>query len=323
MTIGSILLWLLAAALAGVLGVLGYFAFVTARVARQAERLVPAPGRFVTIDGHRIHYFDRGQGRPIVFIHGLGGTQFHFLPLLAALERDFRLVALDRPGSGYSTRVGLTPASPKQHAAFIARFIDELGLERPLLVGHSLGGAIALAVALDHPDKISGLALIAPLTRYQGEVAPEFADLDIRSPLLRRFIAHTIAVPRSLRNGARVLACVFGPQEPPADYAVAGGAFSALRPSHFFGTSTDLMAVDPVMLEQQERYGELKLPVGVIYGTADRVLDWEKHGKLLESAVRGLDAEYLDGVGHMPQYAQPERVAAFVLRMAAKAFGTH
>src|SRR5690606_11676526 len=158
-TIGSILLWLLAAALAGLLG---DFAFVTARVARQAERLVPPPGRFVTIDGHRIHYFDRRQGRPIVFIHGLGGTQFHFLPLFAALERDFRLVALDRPGSGYSTRVGLTPASPKQHAAFIARFIDELGLERPLLVGHSLGGAIALAVALDHPDKISGLALIAP-----------------------------------------------------------------------------------------------------------------------------------------------------------------
>jgi pimeloyl-ACP methyl ester carboxylesterase len=212
-------------------------------------------------------------------------------------------------------------ASPKEQAVFIARFIDAIGLERPLLVGHSLGGAVALATALDHSDKISGLALISPLTQREDEVAPEFAPLEIGSPLRRRLFAHTLAVPGAIRHGARTLAYVFGPQEPPADYAVAGGAMSALTPEHFFASSTDFRAVKDVMGEQQERYGELGLPVGVIFGTADRVIDWERHGKGVAGKIRDLDFEPLEGIGHMPQFVATDRVEAFIRRIAARAYG--
>ena len=320
MGIGGILATLLAVIIAAAILVAGYYVYVTWRISRHAERLVPPPGKFVTVDGHRIHYVERGQGRPILFVHGLGGTQFQFRPLFPGLEKDFRLVAVDRPGSGYSRRNGLAPASPKEHAAFLARLIAELGLERPLVVGHSLGGAVSLALALDHPDSISGLALLSPLTQREGKVAPQFADLYVPSPLKRRIIARTVAIPRSVKAAPQTLDFIFGPQQPPADYAVAGGAMSTLRPAHFFGTSTDFGAIGRVMKEQQARYGELSVPVGILFGTADRVVDWQRHGKALEGVVPGLDFETVEGVGHMPQFAATDRVVAFVRRMAGKAF---
>lgn len=320
MTLEGTLIAILGVSIAVLVAIVLYYVLATWRIARQARRLVPPPGTFVEIDGNRIHYVDRGRGLPILFVHGLGGTQFHFQPLFERLEGDFRLIAVDRPGSGYSTRRGLTPASPQEHAEFLAKFIEAIGLERPLLVGHSLGGAVALATALDHADKISGLALVSPLTQREGGVAPEFAPLVIPSPLKRRLIACTVAVPNSVKAGPQTLAYVFGPQDPPADYAIAGGALSALTPEHFFGTSTDFVAIGKVMRRQQERYGELEMPVGVIYGTADRVLDWKKHGEALVGRIHDLDFETIEGIGHMPQFAAGDRVEAFIRRIAARAF---
>lgn len=312
----SILLLLVVA----ILLVAGYHSYVTARLARRAEALVPPPGKFVSVDGNRIHYVERGAGRPILFIHGLGGTQFHLTPpLFSRLEKDFRLIAVDRPGSGYSTRRRGGPVTPAEQAAFIARLIDAFGLEKPLVVGHSLGGAIALALALDFPEKISGLALFAPLTRYVSKVSPEFAALHIRSPFIRWIVAHTIATPNAIKYGPQMLEFVFGPQPPPDDYAIAGGALSLIRPSHFYATSTDFVAVAETMKTQETRYGELKLPVGVFSGTADRVVDFEDNSAWLEGHISDLDLEVLEGVGHMPQYSEPDRAEAFVRRMAAKA----
>ncbi|MEX0956325.1 MAG: alpha/beta fold hydrolase [Rhizobiaceae bacterium] len=315
--ISSILLLLVVA----ILLVAGYHAFVTGRVARRAEALVPPPGKFVAIDGNRIHYVERGEGRPILFIHGLGGTQFNLThPLFSGLEKDFRLIAIDRPGSGYSTRKRGGPVTPAAQAAFIARLIDEFGLEKPLVVGHSLGGAISLALALDFPEKISGLALFAPLTRYVDRVSPEFAALYIRSPFIRWVVAHTVSTPNAIKYGPQTLDFVFGPQKPPEDYAIAGGALSGLRPSHFYATSTDFVAVAETMKTQETRYGELKLPVGVFFGTADRVVNFKNNGAWLEGRIAGLDLEVLEGIGHMPQYSEADKAEAFIRRMAARAF---
>lgn len=316
--ISAVLLLLVVA----ILLIAGYHAFVTGRVARRAETLVPPPGEFTTLDGNRIHYVERGEGPPILFIHGLGGTQFHFThPLFERLEKDFRLIAVDRPGSGYSTRRKGGPVTPAEQAAFIARLIDAFGLEKPLVVGHSLGGAIALALAIDYPDKVSGLALIAPLTRHVEDVSPEFAALHIRSALVRWLVAHTVATPNAIKYAPQTLDYVFGPQKPPEDYAIAGGALSLLRPSHFYATSTDLVAVAETMKDQETRYGELKLPVGVFFGTADRVIDFEENGAWLKGRVADLDLEVLEGVGHMPHYSEADKAEAFIRRMAAKSFG--
>ena len=317
----EIIVWIVVLALVVALLLAGYFWLLTRRITRAALKLVPPPGKFIEIDGNRIHYVDRGQGRPIVFVHGLGGTQFHFTKsLFDLLDKDFRLIAFDRPGSGFSTRRGDTPASTSEQAAFVARFIDRLGLDRPLLVGHSLGGAIALATALDFPDKLSGLALISPLTHYSSEAGAKF-PLDIRQPWRRRLIAEIVSAPNAVKLGPATLEYVFGPQKPPDDYAVSGGAMIALLPSHFYAASTDFVATPRDMPRQETRYGELRMPVGIIFGGADRVLDVERNGRSMAGQVRDLDLEILEGVGHMPQFAERERVAAFIRRMAARAFG--
>lgn len=325
MTMDGIFTWGLVAVaallVAGTVALAAYHAVVTRRIARHAREAVPPPGRFIDVGDDSIHVVEEGEGRPILFIHGLGGTLFHFtFPLFGALRDEFRLIALDRPGSGYSERRGKGPASPREQARFIADFIDAAGLERPLVVGHSLGGAIALALALDHPDKIAGLALISPLTHHTAAIPPEFAALHIRSPLVRRIVAETIAVPLAVRNRDRVLGFVFGPNQPPDDYAIAGGAMLGLLPGHFFATSTDFVAIGSEMQAQENRYSDLSMPVGVLFGTHDRVLDPQRHGHAMAEKVPGLELELLEGVGHMPQYIERDRVAALIRRIAARAF---
>jgi pimeloyl-ACP methyl ester carboxylesterase len=202
----------------------------------------------------------------------------------------------------------------------ISAFIEALGLEMPLLVGHSLGGAIALATALDHPQQVSGLVLLAPLTHIEETIRPEFQGLYIRSPLKRWLLAHTLAVPKSLEMAPKTLAFVFGPQDWPADYAVAGGGMAGLRPSHIYATASDVVAIEHDLEDLQNRYGEITMPAGLLFGVADRVLDYRLHGLPMRDRIKGIEVEIVDGVGHMPQYAATELVIAFIRRIAGKAF---
>ncbi len=309
--------------LAAALGVAGYFVLLTRSIAAEAERHVPPAGAFLDIDGQRIHYVEKGAGRPILFIHGLGAQLHHFVgPLFGAFGDGWRLVAIDRPGSGYSTRASRSDGRLAGQALAVRHVIEALGLSRPLVVGHSLGGAVALKLALDHPDAISGLALISPHTDNTGGVPPEFSALNIRSRLKRRLLAETVAVPRARKDAAAVLSYVFGPQQPGADYMVAGGGWLGLRPSHVYASATDAVALDADRETLHGRFGEISMPVGILFGTADRVLDYQKHGVEMVGRIADLDLELLDGVGHLPQFVEPERTAAFIERIAARAFAS-
>ncbi|WP_214471866.1 alpha/beta fold hydrolase [Mesorhizobium sp. dw_380] len=317
----SILSWLLA--LLFLLAVLGiaYLLLATLRIAAKAERLVPPVGKFVEVDGHRIHYVDVGEGRPIVFLHGLGAQLHHFRhTLFAHFGPGYRLIALDRPGSGYSRRAnGATGRLPEQ-AALVQRFIAILGLERPLVVGHSLGGAIALTLAVEHPGAISGIALLAPLTHLEPRARQRFDLLYIPSRLLRWIMAYTVGIPMSLRYSRPTMEFIFAPQAVPADYMIGGGGWLGLRPVHFQATSADIVAIEQDLRRIEQRYGEIAMPAGMLFGTADRVIDVRIHGEPMQGKIEGLDFEPVEGVGHMPQFVQPERVAAFIQRVAAHAF---
>jgi pimeloyl-ACP methyl ester carboxylesterase len=320
MSIVSVALWATAAIIVVALLVAAVQVWRTQRIAAEAERAVPPAGRFVEVAGNRIHYVEKGEGRPILFIHGLGAQLHQFRsPLFGRLD-GFRLIAIDRPGSGYSVRAGGASGRLSEQASVVRGFIEALGLERPLVVGHSLGGAVALTLAIEHPEVVSGLALLSPHTRHSGKVAPEFAPLYIRSPLKRWLVSHTVAVPASQKFAAQTLAYVFGPQEAPADYMTEGGGWLGLRPSHFYGASTDIVDLvdDPAPIS--DRYCEIAVPVGILYGTADRVLDHRKHGADMVGKIPNLDLELAEGVGHMPQFAEPERTVAFIRRIAARAF---
>lgn len=319
----SILSWLLAVLF--LLAVLGIASLVLATqwIAAKAERLVPPVGKFIEIDGNRIHYVDVGEGRPIVFLHGLGAQLHHFRStLFGRFDPGYRLIALDRPGSGYSVRAsGATGRLPEQ-AEIVRRFIETLRLEKPLVVGHSLGGAIALTLAVEHPEAISGVALLAPLTHLEDGAREKFGPLYIPSRLLRRVMAHTMAIPTGLRYARPTMEFIFAPQVPPADYMVAAGGWLGLRPAHFYATSSDVVAIERDLGRIEGRYGEIAMPAGILFGAADRVIDIRIHGEPMQEKIEGLDFEAVDGLGHMPQFVGPERVIAFIERVAARAFST-
>lgn len=311
----SIILGVLAVALH-----IWWFARKTRGIAQFAETMVPPTGKFVTAGGRRFHVEDRGRGRPVVFIHGLGGNLHHFdIPLWPSMGQGYRLIAIDRRGSGYSAQDWGNDGAVTTHARDIAAILDELGVENALYVGHSLGGAVALAAALTTPEKVAGLALIAPLTVYNPEVAPQFRPLHVRSPRLRKFLVHTYAIPAAVKATEATLDFVFGPQRPPEDFAVGGAALTGVRPQHFYAASTDLVSIERDMPQIEARVGEIRVPTAVLFGTADRVLDYRRNGLSMERRLPGCEVRLLDGVGHMVQYAAPDATANFVKAMAARA----
>jgi pimeloyl-ACP methyl ester carboxylesterase len=295
--------------------------FFTAWTARRVEAVLPPPGRFVELSGSRIHYLDRGSGPTLLLIHGLGGGVRTFThSLVERLADEYRVVVMDRPGCGYSTRATGDCARVSSQAETVSAFIDALELDRPVLVGHSLGGAVALTVSLEHPEQVRGLALIAPLANEQEDVPPIFRRLSIRSHVLRQLVAWTVATPTSMLRRARVLDTIFGPDAAPRDYATAGGGLLSLRPKSFRTASEDLVALEGEMPSLVRRYAELRIPIGILYGTGDRVLDHRLHGVAVASKISGGELELVEG-GHMLPLTAPDRVAAFVRKVAARAFG--
>jgi pimeloyl-ACP methyl ester carboxylesterase len=312
--------WIVAVAVIALLLLpLAGLALFSAWTARQVEKRLPPHGDFIEVDGACIHYLDEGSGPTLLLIHGLAGqTRVFTHSLLDRLKSQYRVVILDRPGCGYSTRPPRASAAISAQARTIAHFIDKLGLKRPLVVGHSLGGAIALSLALDHPDRVGGLALLAPLTHAQDEVPPLFRGLAVKSPMMRHFIAWTSAIPLSIRNRQFVLEQAFGPQPVVADYGTLGGGLLNLRPRSYVNASRDLMATTQDMAQMQERYHQLTIPVGMLFGTGDRLLDHIKHGAAMAAKVAGLDLELIEGGGHMVPISSADRTVTLITRVAER-----
>lgn len=284
----------------------------TAFTAKRVEAGLPPEGRFIEVGGARLHVIEAGKGPAILMIHGLGGVARNFnYQVLGDLAKTHRVIAVDRPGSGYSSRHRLSAARLDVQADVMAALIDALKLGRPLVVGHSLGGAVALATALRHPDKVSGLALIAPLTHMPEGVPKAFSGMMVSQSWLRKLIAWTLATPMTILNRDKVMDIVFGPEAVPDDFGVRGGGYLGLRPSQFVASSSDLNALEEVLPRMQERYAAMDLPVAVLYGRQDRILDPAEQGEALVAVIPGAELQLVDG-GHMLPITQPDLTSDFI-----------
>jgi pimeloyl-ACP methyl ester carboxylesterase len=291
----SILLWI-----AGVIAVIGaLLALWTFYIARKIDAALPAQGHWVAVTGGRIHYVEMGpaDAPPVVMIHGILAQLRHFSYALAdRMAKDHRVILIDRPGWGHSTIEGRRPGIGAQ-ADMVAEALDKLGIEKPLLVGHSMGGAVSLALALRHPGVPRGLALIAPYTQPVDNVVDTFRSLLVPQRLAP-MIAWTLSVPIGIKSGGKKAAQAFSPDPVPADFGLKGGGLLALKPASFQSGVFEIAVANTEMQAQAPRYGELKLPVAILYGRGDYLLEPALHGRKTAAEIPGAKLTEIEG-GHM------------------------
>jgi len=310
------------AALVGAAGVL------TVLEAARVEAAHPAAGRFVEVEGGRLHVLELGpSGRedrpPIVLVHGASGNLNDLrLALGDRLARNRRVILVDRPGHGWSDRPGgVADASPARQAAVIVEALDRMGIGRFVLLGHSLGGAVASALALAWPDRLAGLILLAPVTHpWKGNI--DWYNIILSTPVIGRLFAHTVAVPLSFLLLDGGVASVFAPQPAPADYVRRAAIRLLTRPAQFVANAQDIAALKAFVAEQAPRYREIGVPTIVLTGTDDATVAPHIHARAFARAVPHARLITLAGIGHMPHHVSADNVVAAVEQLPMRAATT-
>lgn len=276
-------------------------------VGAAARALVPVEGRPIRMsNGRRVQVLDRGDGPPVVLIHGLGGQLQNFARLVPLL-RDHRVLAIDRAGAGRSAPAARGGATLPAQAALIAEAMAARGIGPAVIVGHSLGGAVALQLAADRPDLVSGVVTIGALTR---PVHPRLAAVGRavgEAPPLREAMAHLLTAPSLPFATPWFLWLIFAPERMPRDFLLHDGALLAAQPRAVSGVLRDLDVVARGIGTLQSRLPGLAMPVTALHATGDRVLG-PAEARHLASLVPQARLELVPG-GHMLPVTQPALVA--------------
>jgi pimeloyl-ACP methyl ester carboxylesterase len=300
-------------------------ALLVRHLTKRAEKQHRPVGKFAHIGNTQIHYVDRGSGPPVVVLHGNGSMieELESSHLLKQLAQTHRVVAMDRPGFGLSTRPN-RDWSPEREAELLLALIHQLGLERPVVVAHSWATLVALSLALEEPDAVSGLVLIGgyyyPTTRadvaMQRLVAmPAVGDLYRHTllPLLAR-----VSAPFGFKH-------MFSPLRPTAEFLQHYSVPMATRPSQLRSVADDTVEMPRAAARLAPRYAELRLPVDLIAGIDDKVVTPAHHSRRLNGELHNSILDEVPGVGHMVHHAHPrlvERRVAHVFQRALKPVAT-
>ena len=303
----------LGAALAASAAALAAAAVYNAYRAREAERGHPPAGRFVTVDGVRLHYLEWGEGPPVVLLHGnvVTADDFELSGIPRLLAGRHRVVAFDRPGFGYSDRPKGKAWTAARQAGLLRRAFARLGIERPVVAGHSWGTLVALELALRYPDAVDGLVLLG------GYYHPTMrADVPLFSPpaipVIGTVLCHTVSPLLGTAMLPLAFKAMFSPRPVPERFARDFPRGLSVRPSQVRAEAQDTATMIPAAAALRHRFGELRMPVTIMAGTADRVVDVEAHAARLHDEIPHSVLRLVAGAGHMVHHAAPEQVAEAV-----------
>lgn len=282
-------------------------------------RAAPA-GTMVMVDGVPIRLVRTGRGRPVCLIHGASGNladmTFRLGPALAG---SFEVIAIDRPGHGRSGMPEGGGVSLSTQAALLRGALAQIGVERPIVVGHSYGGSVALAWAMDAPETMSALVLLAaPSQTWEGGLGllTDLLANPLSGPVLARGFSHLVT--RGFAE--QTLGTVFSPQAPPPGYLDHLGLDLVLQPASLRENARQLDALKGELRPMIPFYPGLPMPIELVHGEADRTVGLEIHSAVFARQVAGSRLTRLPGIGHMlHQVATAEVVAR--IDAAARAAG--
>lgn len=300
---------------------LGGGSYVVDRRAIQQEALAraayPPTGQFVTVNGTRIHAHIEGSGPDLVLIHGAGGNTRDFsFDLAGKLARTYRVIAFDRPGMGWSDDMGAAGEDPANQARLLKAAAIQLGVTDPIVLGHSYGGAVAMAWALQDPSAIHAVVLVAGATMpFPGEVNQwyKLTGSRIAGGLIRPLLT---AFATSAQAETSIDA-VFQPDLAPKGYAGYIGAGLTLRRQSLETNGRQVLALKQYLVEMSARYASLTLPVEILHGTSDTTVPPDIHAIPLSKLLPNATLTLIDGAGHMPHHSHPDQIIAAIDRVAS------
>jgi len=297
---------------------IGAVALVNYAVARRSERRHPPRGRFIEVDGVRLHYLEEGSGPPVVLLHGNGAMAEDFVisGVFGRLAAQHRVIAFDRPGFGHSERPRGRVWTAAAQARLIRKALDQLDVSDPILLGHSWGTLVALEMALMQPERTAGLVLVSgyynPTPRLDvpllsAPAIPLFGDL-MRytiSPLLGWLLA-----PGVFRK-------LFAPAPVTAAFKRDFPTGLALRPWQIRANAADTALMIPAAAALAARYGALDLPITLLGAPGDRIVDTDTQAVALHERLPETRLQLSRGSGHMLHHTDPGSVVAAVEEIVA------
>ena len=288
----------------------------------RAEATHPPLGQLLMVDGVQVHAHVAGSGPDLVLIHGSSGNLRDFTYGLMPLLADrYRVITLDRPGLGYSDPITPEGASLDQQAAVLAMAAAMLGATRPIVMGQSLGGTVALAWALNHPDQIAALVPVSavshPWTTGLGtyySVLSSWPGRHLLIPAITAFLPDRVITDQ--------IAGVFAPDAPPPGYAEHLGPRLTLRRQSMRANALHRRHLLRWISAQAPRYGQISVPTEILHATGDRSVGYHIHSEPLARAIPAARLTPIDSASHMPHHSHPDAVVAAIDRAGARA-GLH
>jgi pimeloyl-ACP methyl ester carboxylesterase len=298
--------------------VLVVLAIVNHAVARWAERRHPPEGKFLEVDGTRLHYSDRGTGRPVVLLHGnaVTGADYNTSGVAERLVGKYRVVVFDRPGFGHSARPRGRKWTAAEQADAIHAALERLGVGPAVVVGHSWGTLVALALAERHPRGVAGLVLLSgyyfPVPRLDALlVAP--AALPVLGDILR----YTVSPVFGWLTMPLMKRAMFAPAPLTERFKREYSTAMALRPSQLRATASDGALMMSDAKELSAGYGALSMPVAIVAGSGDKVVSPD-HAERLRGAVPQGTLRTVEGAGHMVHHVATQEVVEAIEEVARR-----
>jgi len=302
-----------------VVAALAILAVVTQAGVFALQRAYPARGRMIEVAGATLNVVDIGPrdaaGPPVVMIHGASSNlEVMRQPLGEMLARNHRVILIDRPGHGWSTRARREDSTPAIQGRMIDEALEKLGVGPVILVVHSWSGALGARMALDYPERVAGLVMLAPVA-YPWRGGVGWYTKLVAIPVIGPLLAYTITLPLGHFLAGPGARGVFLPQVMPDDFVGNTATALLLRPREFLANARDIVTLRAAVEEQAPRYRDIRVPTVVISGEIDKTVTTNIHSRPFAKAVSNAKLIVLPDVGHMVQNAAPELVISEIEAM--------
>lgn len=297
----------------GLLSLLAFGWYRTTQIKTAAEISFPAFGQLIVIPSGRVHLIDIGSrnappNKTIVLLHGATSNLRDMHSSLGLpLSNDYRVIMIDRPGHGWSSRNGATDAQMESQAKFVVEALSAIGIKQAVILGHSWAGALVMKLALDYPTLTHSIVLLSPVTHpWPGGIG--WYHHVVTTPIIGDIFLNAITAPVGHLSLQSSIKSVFAPSTPPDDYVTKIGVELVFRPAEFLANSQDMKDLFAQVTAQSVRYKTVNVPALIITADTDSVVSPTIHSRTVASELKNAKLVIMNGAGHAPHHSRTHEV---------------